>query len=473
LRIEKAVLADLDRIVSVLDEATLKLLKNEIPQWNYPWYREDIEKDLKSQYVVREEGSIIAVFSIKPLDNYFDKGIQSKEDCYLHRIAALPEYQGKGIGEKILRFVQKFSIKQEKNIYLDCYQGNKKLRQFYEKAGFYYQGDYPEEDYMVSVFRFLWQKDTPAKNRFRNASKRRQKELTAAKWSLLSLLCVMLIISGFVLWDNIFNQKIPLNPAIVIGDTVYWQEEGSVLTELPYGATEAGEIDKVLKYYIWPSKEMEAVGISKKLKGEKVYLDSMLTTAYIKDESQNYLTFRQEFAIANNNYSNGFYAMLLKACGEKDVVPLKEIPDDYSLEQAKEDKMPYYKEKNSGTTSDGVAYTEITSEGVEYMEAFMLKAKDKKNTFIRIGYFDKNNNSIVYRFVDLFYYKGGYYIFSGMDPDKANARFSYFMAGNYYYNNVSNVFLLSRNEEGRTPTLGGVSGVSSIPIFIDYNSTTE
>jgi len=283
----------------------------------------------------------------------------------------------------------------------------------------------------------------------------------------------MLIISGFVLWDNIFNQKIPLNPAIVIGDTVYWQEEGSVLTELPYGATEAGEIDKVLNYYIWPSKEMEAVGISKKLKGEKVYLDSMLTTAYIKDESQNYLTFRQEFAIANNNYSNGFYAMLLKACGEKDVVPLKEIPDDYSLEQAIEGKMPYYKEKNSGTTSDGVAYSEITSEGVEYMEAFMQKAKDKKNTFIRIGYFDKNNNSIVDRFVDLFYYKGGYYIFSGIDPDKVNARFSYFMAGNYYYNNESNVFLLSRNEEGTTPTLGGVSGLSSIPIFIDYNSTTE
>lgn len=466
MKIEKAVLADLDNIITVLDEATLKLLKKEIPQWNYPWYREDIEKDLQSQYVVREEGSIIAVFSMKPLNNCYDNKEQSKEDYYLHRIAVLPEYQGKGLGRKILHFVQNFSIKREKNIYLDCYQGNKKLRQLYEKAGFYYQGDYPEEDYLVSVFRFLWQKDTPAKNRFRNACKRRQKELRIAKWSLLTVFFLMLSIGAFGVWDRFFNQKIPLNPAIVIGNTVYWQEEGSILTELPYGVKETGEIAEVLKYYIWPSDEMEAVGISKKLKGEKVYLDSKLGKAYIKDESQNYLTFSQEFTVANNNYSNGFYAMLLKACSEKEVIPLKEIPADYSLEQAIEDKIPYYKEISNEATYDGAAYYGITSEGVEYMEAFMQKAKDKKNSFIRIGYFDKNNNSRE-GFVDLFYYKGGYYIFSGVDPDIVNARFSYLMAGNYYYENIGNVFLLSRNKEGAS-SLGGEPGISSIPVFIDY-----
>lgn len=469
MKIEKAVLADLDYIVSILDEATLKLLQKEIPQWNYPWYREEIEKDLPSQYVVREEGSVIAVFSLKPLDNCFDKEAHSKEDYYLHRIAVLPEYQGKGIGEKILRFVQKFSVKHEKNIYLDCYQGNKKLRQFYEKAGFYYQGDYPEENYLVSVFRFLWQKDTPAKNRFRNACKRRQKELCAAKWSLLSVFFLMLILGGFWMWDNVFHQKIPLNPAIVVGNTVYWQEEGSILTELPYGATEAGKIEDVLKDYIWPSKEMEAVGISKKLKGEKVYLDSNLDKVYIKDESKNYLTFSQEFTVANNNYSNGFYEMLLKACGEKDTIPLKEIPADYSEEQAIKDKISYYKEINNGINADGVVYNITTSEGVEHMEAFMQKAKDKKNTFIRIGYFDKNNNSEK-RFVDLFYYKGGYYIFSSLDPDIVNARFPYLTVKNYPYDNVSNVFLLTREKED-TSTLDGETGMSSmsIPIFTDYH----
>ncbi|WOO35485.1 GNAT family N-acetyltransferase [Anaerocolumna sp. AGMB13020] len=468
MKIEKAVLGDLDNIITVLDEVTLRLLEKEIPQWSYPWYREEIEKDLPSQYVVREEGSVIAVFSLKPLDSCFDNKAQSKEDYYLHRIAVLPEYQGKGIGEKILRFVQKFSIKQERNIYLDCYQGNKKLRQFYEKAGFYYQGDYPEENYLVSVFRFLWQKDSPAKNRFRNACKRRQKELRVAKWSLLSVLLLMLIFGGFWMWDNVFHQKIPLNPAIVVGNTVYWQEEGSLLTELPYGATEAGKIEDVLKDDIWPSKEMQAVGISGKLKGETVYLDSNHDKVYIKDESKNYLIFSQEFTVANNNYSNGFYEMLLKACGEKDTIPLMEIPADYTVEQAIEDKIPYYKEINNGVTFDGVAYSGITSEGVEYMEAFMQKAKDKKNTFIRIGYFDKNNTSME-RFIDLFYYKGGYYIFSGINPDIVNARFSYLISGKYYYDNVSNVFLLTREKED-TSILDGEIGMSSIsiPIFIEY-----
>jgi hypothetical protein len=39
-------------------------------------------------------------------------------------------------------------------LYLDCWAGNKKLRNFYSNAGFDFIGDFPEEDYMISVFKY-------------------------------------------------------------------------------------------------------------------------------------------------------------------------------------------------------------------------------------------------------------------------------------------------------------------------------
>ncbi|GAA0180924.1 hypothetical protein SH2C18_35360 [Clostridium sediminicola] len=38
--------------------------------------------------------------------------------------------------------------------YLDCWAGNEKLRTFYLKAGFDFCGDFPEDNYMSSVFKY-------------------------------------------------------------------------------------------------------------------------------------------------------------------------------------------------------------------------------------------------------------------------------------------------------------------------------
>ncbi len=39
------------------------------------------------------------------------------------------------------------------NLYLDCWAGNKKLRNFYLESGFIYMGDYPEDDYYISIYK--------------------------------------------------------------------------------------------------------------------------------------------------------------------------------------------------------------------------------------------------------------------------------------------------------------------------------
>ncbi|MGN6710012.1 GNAT family N-acetyltransferase, partial [Anaerocolumna jejuensis] len=161
MKIERAVFEDLDEIVNVLDEVTLKLLDEGIQQWKYPWYKENVKKELDYQYVVRKENKIIAVFSIRPLgkNNFMEEA--GERDHYLYRIAIMPEFQGKKMGEAILQYVRKLCRKDKLNVYLDCYAGNDKLRKFYKKEGFYEVGNFSEKDYNISVFRFLW-KDTAA-----------------------------------------------------------------------------------------------------------------------------------------------------------------------------------------------------------------------------------------------------------------------------------------------------------------------
>jgi RimJ/RimL family protein N-acetyltransferase len=66
----------------------------------------------------------------------------------------LPEIQGNSLGRDIIDYACKYAERNYTAIYLDCYSGNKKLREFYLKSGLDYVGDFPEEDYFVSVFRY-------------------------------------------------------------------------------------------------------------------------------------------------------------------------------------------------------------------------------------------------------------------------------------------------------------------------------
>ena len=53
---------------------------------------------------------------------------------------------------KIIEFVKHLSKINNKNFYLDCWAGYEKLKQFYKKCDLKYLGDYPEDDYYVSIF---------------------------------------------------------------------------------------------------------------------------------------------------------------------------------------------------------------------------------------------------------------------------------------------------------------------------------
>lgn len=148
---------DLIEVVELLNSVTLNLNEKNINQWSYPWSDADLINDLKNEniYVVLTDNLIVATFSLKDMGINEVLHVIKPDNLYLYRIAILPEYQGKSIGNKITNYAFKISKNSNKALYLDCWAGNKKLKKFYTGVGFDYCGDYPEDDYMISVFKYL------------------------------------------------------------------------------------------------------------------------------------------------------------------------------------------------------------------------------------------------------------------------------------------------------------------------------
>ncbi|WP_051624031.1 GNAT family N-acetyltransferase [Clostridium akagii] len=151
-----AVRDDVNTIVELLNKVTLSLHQKNINQWTYPWNFKEINMDIENKniYVITIAKLIVGTFSIKDMDINAVLHISEPNNLYLYRIAILPEYQGKNIGLEIINYVFKISKNRGKILYLDCYAGNVKLKDFYSRSGFDFCGDFPEEDYVVSVFRF-------------------------------------------------------------------------------------------------------------------------------------------------------------------------------------------------------------------------------------------------------------------------------------------------------------------------------
>lgn len=155
-KIRLAEKSDLGQVVEVLNKVTLTLHKKNIQQWRYPWNPEEIAEDIENgnMYVVVMEKNIIGSFSLRHMDTNLVIHVREPNNLYLYRIAILPEHQGKNIGNKITDYAIEISKKLGKNLYLDCWAGNVKLRAFYSKAGLTYCGDFPEEDYEISVYKY-------------------------------------------------------------------------------------------------------------------------------------------------------------------------------------------------------------------------------------------------------------------------------------------------------------------------------
>lgn len=155
MKIRLATANDSQKVVNVLNKATLDLHKKGIYQWDYPWNGNNIINEITNNhmYVLLLDEEIVGTFCIKDIDCLSKLTFQSKS-FYLYQIAILPEYQGNSYGSELTSFVCSFAKERNETIYLDCWAGNKKLKKFYLNNGFVYLGDFPEADYFISIFKF-------------------------------------------------------------------------------------------------------------------------------------------------------------------------------------------------------------------------------------------------------------------------------------------------------------------------------
>ncbi|MDE5415047.1 GNAT family N-acetyltransferase [Alkalihalobacterium chitinilyticum] len=154
IEIRKANNEDQSEILKIYNETTLHLLKRKIKQWDYPWDAENIQKEIKKNeaYVVLLNRTLVGAFCISPIKKLSTITIDP-EGVYLSKIAILPKFQGKNLGSEVVQFACSFARQQNLALYLDCWAGNEKLKEFYSDNSLEYIGDFPEEDYFISIFK--------------------------------------------------------------------------------------------------------------------------------------------------------------------------------------------------------------------------------------------------------------------------------------------------------------------------------
>ena len=152
---EKAKEDDIYEIYQLLKKVSEDLHNRGIKQWMNEWKIDDIREFVlkKNIYIFRfeKQGEIIGLFSLEENKLLIE---QFPESLYLSKVALLPKYQRKGIGAKMIQKAIEIVHSQGKVVVLDCWNGNKKLKEYYTKIGFKYIMDLPEDNYFISIFYF-------------------------------------------------------------------------------------------------------------------------------------------------------------------------------------------------------------------------------------------------------------------------------------------------------------------------------
>ena len=155
MRIRLATLNDQQQVLDVLNKVTLDLHQKGINQWDYPWHANECSIDIEKNYayVLLIEDKIVGTFFIKDIDCLSDLKIYSKSK-YLYQIAILPDYQRNKLGSVIMNFACNLATDVNKAIFLDCWSENDKLKKFYVINGFENQGDFPEDNYFITIYKY-------------------------------------------------------------------------------------------------------------------------------------------------------------------------------------------------------------------------------------------------------------------------------------------------------------------------------
>ncbi|MFT5779907.1 MAG: ribosomal protein S18 acetylase RimI-like enzyme [Crocinitomicaceae bacterium] len=133
-------------VIIALTKACGKYLREQgIDQWdeNYPDY-ESIERDLSTQtlFTFREDKTIIGIVVLNETqdEEYGDIDWITEDgtrNLVVHRLAVLPDHQGKGIARKLMDHAEVFAKEEGyDSIRLDTFSQNPRNQKFYQNRGY-------------------------------------------------------------------------------------------------------------------------------------------------------------------------------------------------------------------------------------------------------------------------------------------------------------------------------------------------
>ncbi len=136
---------DIDTVLGILDEAAAWIIEQKIPS---VWKPGDFSRQTFLEQISRGEVHIGLVdekpagtITLQWADVAF-WGEQQPDSGYVHKLAVRPAYAGQKIGLEMLKWAEAEARKAGKRfLRLNCLAADRKIRDYYERAGFLYKGD--------------------------------------------------------------------------------------------------------------------------------------------------------------------------------------------------------------------------------------------------------------------------------------------------------------------------------------------
>lgn len=159
--IEQAQIADLEIIISILEEAAHWLTSRGIDQWEpekfrRPAFYQRISDQIRHGlvYLAKLDGTPAGTITLQP-DDSFDRmlwePIARPEDAsYVHSLATHRAAAGVGVGRAMLHWAEQHVAAAHKPyLRLDCAADNDALCAYYERAGFTTRGNFQGKGWMA------------------------------------------------------------------------------------------------------------------------------------------------------------------------------------------------------------------------------------------------------------------------------------------------------------------------------------
>jgi GNAT superfamily N-acetyltransferase len=134
---------DVPAVADVLDDATLFLRSLGGVQWRLPFPRAELRERVAREelYVVEVDGELAATFTLLWEDRFF-WGDRPPDAGYLHKLAVLRRFAGRGVGTAAVAWVDaEVAARGREFVRLDCQRDLPGIRRYYERLGFELRGE--------------------------------------------------------------------------------------------------------------------------------------------------------------------------------------------------------------------------------------------------------------------------------------------------------------------------------------------